>query len=76
MPFKNPNLTIESAGGLPMYVDAFLAKRGIPNGWQRFSNMMTYRYISTRSRAKELGIAINTFKNWEHLYREMEHDGS
>lgn len=76
MPFKNPNLTIEAAGSLPAYVDAFLGKRGVADGWQKFVTLLSYKRISRRSRANELGIAVNTFKHWEHLYREENRDSS
>jgi len=70
MAYKSPpNNSIGTAEQLPAYIDAFLAKRGIERGWRKFKTLMDYRYISTRSRARELGIAVNTLKRWENIYR-------
>lgn len=69
-----PDNSIKGAGGLEPYINRFFIRNGIDKNYSDFLDLLKYQKIPKATRARELGIAKNTFNNWVNLY-EATHKG-
>lgn len=71
-----PDRSIKGAGGLENYINKFFLQRNIPKTYEDFVALTQFKKIPLATRARELGVSLDAFKNWLKLYNATNNEST